>query len=59
MDIQSYGALIRGWGPQFSCRVLDMAYDFSRYVQSLPLDDMNDGWTLDLWDEGPQTERVL
>ena len=33
--------------------------DLSRYIQSLPLDGMDDGRTLDLWDEGPQTERVL
>ena len=25
---------------------------------SLPLGGMDDGWTLDLWDESPQSERV-
>ena len=32
--------------------------DLRRCVGSLPLGGMDDGGTLDLWDEGPQTERV-
>ena len=55
-----HGALIKSWGLQFICRVLGCGVAFSRCdcVGSLPLGGMDDGWTLDLWDVGSQTERV-
>ena len=33
--------------------------DLSRCDGSLPLGGLDDGWTLNRWNEGPQTERVL
>ena len=57
MDIQSLwlssecGSLILARGSSVWHR--------SGYVETLPIGGMDDGWTMDLRDEGPQTERVL